>query len=142
LTEALEKGVEFVGLKDSAALVPRGTSAEISTSPGAAGGAPLTVTFRRDGAGAKDTLNADYVVLSAGLRPSPESKALAEVLGLDVDSNGFLKELHPELRPVETPRMGVYICGLAHSPQTVQETIAQAMAAAKKASAGLRHPRS
>ena len=142
LTEALEKGVEFVGLKDSAALVARGTSAEISPArpkpSGQPGGAPLTVTFQREGASTKETLSADYVVLSTGLRPSPNSGALAEVLGLEVDSNGFFKELHPKLKPVETSRKGVYICGLAHSSQTVQETIAQAMAAAEKASSNSR----
>jgi heterodisulfide reductase subunit A-like polyferredoxin len=152
LTEALEKGIELVGLKDSAALVPRGTSVEISSASGKTGGSPgsaspsqgaptatpLAVAFQRENAAARETLPADYVVLSAGLRPSPESKALAEILGLEVDSNGFFKGLHPKLKPVETSRRGVYICGLAHSSQTVQETIVQAMAAAKKASSSLR----
>jgi len=152
LTEALEKGVEFVALKDSAALVPRGTSVEISSAPakadgaqssgasGASGGAGQlpTVAFQREGATAKETLQADYVVLSTGLRPRQEAKGLAEVLGLEVDSNGFFKELHPKLKPVETSRKGIYICGLAHSSQTVQETITQALAAAKKTSSALR----
>jgi heterodisulfide reductase subunit A len=85
----------------------------------------------------KESIQADYVVLSAGLRPSQEAKGLAEVLGLEIDSNGFFKELHPELKPVETSRKGIYICGLAHSSQTAQDTITQAMAAARKASSGL-----
>ncbi len=143
LTEALEKGIELVGVKDSAALVLRGTSVEVSPAPSKSGeqpgGKPLNVTFRREGAAAQETLNADYAILSTSLRPSPESGPLAEVLGIEIDSNGFFKELHPKLRPVETSRKGVYICGLAHSSQTVQETITQAMAAAEKASSALGH---
>ena len=147
LTEALEKGIELVGLKDAGALVERGTSVEISDAAPAAtvgsssSAAPLTVSFQREGSAAKETLRADCVVLSAALRPSPDSPALAATLGLETDSNGFFRELHPTLHPVETSRKGVYICGLAHSPQTAQETIVQATAAARKASTALRPAR-
>ena len=42
-------------------------------------------------------------------------------------------EAHAKLRPVEFASDGVYLCGLAHYPKTMDESIAQAMAAASRA---------
>ena len=49
------------------------------------------------------------------------------------NEDGFFAEAHVKLRPVELPVSGVYVCGLAHGPKPVDETIAQAQAAAAKA---------
>ena len=45
----------------------------------------------------------------------------------------FFREAEAKFRPVECLREGVYICGLAHSPGGMAETIAQAQAAAQRA---------
>jgi heterodisulfide reductase subunit A len=132
LSEALEKGVEFVPLSNGGALTPSGSAAQI------AGGSSLSVSFEREGSDRKETVSADCVVLSAGLRPAADAGELGAVFGVEVDDTGFFKEMHPKLKPVESSREGVYICGLAHSPQTVGETILQAMAAARKASSALK----
>jgi len=60
------------------------------------------------------------------------------MLGIRIDDKGFFAEIHAALRPVESSTNGIYICGLAHSPQSVSETTAQAMAAAKKASSAIK----
>ncbi len=134
LSEALEKGIEFVVLKNDSALVPSGSEVKVRAGARKAdGGDVLSVEFERAGGGKSESLSADCVVLSAALRPQTDVKELGETLGIEVDETGFFKEAHPKLRPVESTRKGVYICGLAHSPQTVSDTIIQATAAAKKA---------
>ena len=42
-------------------------------------------------------------------------------------------EAHAKLRPVEFATDGIFLCGLAHYPKPVDESIAQAMAAASRA---------
>ena len=48
-------------------------------------------------------------------------------------ADGFFLEAHPKLRPVDLANEGEFICGLAHSPRFIDETIAQAKAAAGRA---------
>jgi heterodisulfide reductase subunit A len=45
----------------------------------------------------------------------------------------FYVEAHLKLRPVDFATDGVFLCGLAHSPKPVDESIAQAQAAAARA---------
>jgi len=78
---------------------------------------------------------ADLVVLSVGMRPHAETTArfhdmLKASLGLD----GFFLERHPELAPVETAVEGVLLAGTVQGPKDVVDTVAQASAAAAKAS--------
>ncbi|MEM4161372.1 MAG: CoB--CoM heterodisulfide reductase iron-sulfur subunit A family protein [Thermoplasmata archaeon] len=78
-------------------------------------------------------LEADLVVLASAIVPAPDTKKVANLLKIPVDENSFLKEAHPKLRPVETLVQGVYICGAAHGPKDIPETVAQASGAASKA---------
>jgi heterodisulfide reductase subunit A len=78
-------------------------------------------------------LNADLVVLSTGMVPSKNSTTLTEVLGMSVDSNGFLTEIHGCLKPQETTNMGIYICGCAAGPKNIPASVSTASAAASKA---------
>jgi heterodisulfide reductase subunit A2 len=75
-------------------------------------------------------LEADLVVLSCATVPSKGTKQLAGILGINLDKNGFFKEVHPKLRPVETNLRGVYICGSAQGPKDIPDSIVQAKAAA------------
>jgi len=131
LSEALEKGVEFVRMSDDFSAAPSGRLVELKA------GEQLSLSLTEQATGTRKTISADYVVLSTGLRPQADAAELAGVLGVDIDEKGFFREVHPELRPVESSRRGIYVCGLAHSPQTAQETVSQAIAAAKKASSVL-----
>ncbi len=83
-------------------------------------------------------LEADLVVLSCATVPSQGTKQLAELLGVNLDVNGFFKELHPKLRPVETNIRGIYICGSAQGPKDIPDSIIQAKAAASCADSELR----
>jgi heterodisulfide reductase subunit A-like polyferredoxin len=78
-------------------------------------------------------LQADLVVLSAGIEAEPGNEMLSRLLKLPLTAEGFFLEAHVKLRPVDFAADGVYLCGLAHSPRNMDETIAQAQAAAVRA---------
>jgi heterodisulfide reductase subunit A len=86
------------------------------------------------------TLPADWVVLSAGIEPEPGNPALAQLLKVSLNEVGFFLEAHVKLRPVDFAAEGIFLAGLAHSPRGIEETIAQAQAAAVRAVALLARP--
>ncbi len=78
-------------------------------------------------------LQADLVVLSAAIRPRPESQELADAMRLPLDEDGFFMEAHPKLRPLDFATPGFYLCGLAQGPKFANESIAQARGAVSRA---------
>jgi heterodisulfide reductase subunit A-like polyferredoxin len=78
-------------------------------------------------------MDTDLVVLSAGIEADPGNETLSRLLKLPLTSEGFFLEAHVKLRPVDFAADGVFLCGLAHSPRAVDETIAQAQAASVRA---------
>ncbi len=78
-------------------------------------------------------LPADYLILSAGIEPNSDSAQVSQLLGLQRSPEGFFLEAHQKLRPVEAVTEGIFLCGLAHSPRNLTETIIQAQAAAAAA---------
>jgi heterodisulfide reductase subunit A len=78
-------------------------------------------------------LAVDRVVLSTGVEAEPGNEQLSQLLKLPLTEEGFFLEAHVKLRPVDFAADGVYLCGLAHSPRAIDETIAQAKAAAVRA---------
>ncbi len=93
---------------------------------------PLGVTGFDPLLGEEITVNADLVVLSVGIVPE-NTRDLALMLKVPVTADNFYLEAHVKLRPVDLPVDGVFTCGLAHSPQSMAESIAQAQAAAGRA---------
>jgi len=78
-------------------------------------------------------LSADYLILSAAIRPHPLSQEIARVFKLPFDADGFFMEAHQKLRPLDFAASGIFLCGLAHSPKFAEESIAQAEGAAARA---------
>jgi heterodisulfide reductase subunit A-like polyferredoxin/coenzyme F420-reducing hydrogenase delta subunit len=78
-------------------------------------------------------LPADLVVLSVPTVAPKENQALAQMLKVPLDGDGFFLEAHIKLRPVDFATDGIFVCGLAHGPKFVEETIVQAQAAAGRA---------
>ncbi len=78
-------------------------------------------------------LNPDLLVLSTPVVPSEGTRELATRLKLSVDMDGFFLEAHVKLRPVDFAADGVFMAGMAHYPKLLDETIAQAQAAASRA---------
>ena len=79
------------------------------------------------------TIEADMVALSVPMVPNPENKRLSQLLKVPLNQDGFFLEAHVKLRPLDFATDGVYICGTAHSPKEVAESLAQARGAASRA---------
>ncbi len=82
-------------------------------------------------------IESDLVVLVTGMEPRP-NQALNDVLKLPVSLDGFFKEIHPKLRPVETVIDGVFIAGTAQAPRNSAESVASALAATSKSASLLK----
>ncbi len=78
-------------------------------------------------------INADAVVLAEAILANPDAKRLSSLFKLPIDGDGFFQEAHAKLRPVDFATEGLFVAGLAHYPKPVEESIAQAMAAASRA---------
>jgi heterodisulfide reductase subunit A-like polyferredoxin len=78
-------------------------------------------------------LKPDLLVLSTPVVPSEGTQELASRLKLSVDMDGFFLEAHVKLRPVDFATDGIFMAGAAHYPKFLDETIAQALAAASRA---------
>ncbi len=78
-------------------------------------------------------LGADLIVLSTAILPADDNEELAKMLKVPLTHNGFFLEAHVKLRPVDFATDGVYVCGVAHSPITIEECISQASGCASRA---------
>ncbi|MEM2953975.1 MAG: hydrogenase iron-sulfur subunit [Candidatus Bathyarchaeia archaeon] len=78
-------------------------------------------------------LEADLVVLAPAMVPSEDAKELAEMLGIELEQDGFFKEYNDKLRPTETKIRGVFLCGGATFPKDAPTTSLHAHSAAVKA---------
>jgi heterodisulfide reductase subunit A2 len=84
----------------------------------------------------------DLVVLSVGMKPrQPDTSRFHEMLKASVGLDGFFLERHPELAPVETSMEGVLVAGTVQGPKDIVDSVAQASAAAAKASVFLAYDR-
>ena len=82
--------------------------------------------------GKKVEIAADLVVLAMATVPSQGAKDLAKRLKISADEYGFYQEVHPKLRPVESPTAGIYLAGAARAPMDIPESIMHASGAASK----------
>ncbi len=79
-------------------------------------------------------IEADLIGLAVGIvAPAADNKILSQMLKVPLNSDGFFLEAHVKLRPVDFATDGVFVCGLAHYPKDVSESVAQARAAAARA---------
>lgn len=75
----------------------------------------------------------DYVVLASAIVPHKDD-SLIKLYKCSVNSDGFLTEAHPKLKPVDLSVDGLFVAGLCHYPKPVDEAIGQAQAAVSRAS--------
>ena len=80
------------------------------------------------------TLNSDLVVLSSGIvAPAEQNEVLAKMVKVPLNDDKFFLEAHVKLRPVDFATEGIFLCGTAHGPATISESIAQANSAVSRA---------
>jgi heterodisulfide reductase subunit A-like polyferredoxin len=119
--EAREKGVLFIRFDRGAEPVLRTEGADLlieTVDP------VLQETLR---------LRPQFLVLSAATVAPHENEQLAKMLKVPLNQDGFFLEAHMKLRPVDFATDGVFLCGLAHGPKLIEESISQANAAASRA---------
>ncbi len=75
----------------------------------------------------------DNVVLAAATIPRESNKEVAQILKVPLSEEKFFLEAHRKLRPVDFATDGIFLCGNAHSPMGIEETISQALATSARA---------
>jgi heterodisulfide reductase subunit A-like polyferredoxin len=119
--EAREKGVIFVRFDlDGKPQVEK------------TGDGGLQVTITDPILGRPLVLRPDLLTLASAVLPNP-TEELGELFKVSRNAEGFFNEAHAKLRPVDFPSDGIYLAGLAHYPKPIDESIAQAKAAAGRA---------
>jgi heterodisulfide reductase subunit A len=93
----------------------------------------LKVSAKEPLIGGNIEFNPDYVVLSVAQVPDPNNEDLAKSLKVPLSKDGFFLEAHMKLRPVDFATEGVFLCGSAHSPKFIDESISQAEAVVSRA---------
>jgi heterodisulfide reductase subunit A len=125
--KARELGVVFM-------LYDENNKPEVATTPLKSDGDRLSVSMHEPIIGEALSLDADLVVLSPAIIPHEENKILSQLLKVPLNEDGFFLEAHVKLRPVDFATEGVFLCGMAHGPKSIEESIAQANAAVARAS--------
>ncbi|MBQ03963.1 4Fe-4S ferredoxin [Candidatus Bathyarchaeota archaeon] len=120
--EALRAGIKFVNF------VPE-QPPNVSILPAGGFGVNIYDTL----VGLETTLNADMIILSTPLIQREGAIDLAMMLRVPIGTDQFFLEAHPKMRPVDFSSEGIYLCGTAHGPKGIMESIAQAYAAASRA---------
>ena len=77
-------------------------------------------------------IRADILSLATGIVPYKDEK-LAQFFKVPMNEDGFFVEAHAKLAPSEFATDGVFLCGMAHYPKPIDESVAQALAASSRA---------
>ncbi len=95
-------------------------------------GAGLRVSFSDRVLGRMMDIRPDLLVLASAVLAEAENP-LAQLYKVPVNADGFFAEAHVKLRPVDFATDGIFVCGLAHAPKPIDESITQAQAASSRA---------
>ena len=95
----------------------------------------LQVTVTDQAIQCRVEIEADILTLASAIVPCADNEALSKLYKVALNQEGFFLEAHVKLRPVDFATDGIYLAGLAHYPKPIEESIAQAQAAAAKAGA-------
>jgi heterodisulfide reductase subunit A len=130
--EAASKDVRFIRYEPD-------EKPEIEPAENEEGKSVLRVTLPDYVLGKKLELDADAVALAAAVVPSDGTEKVAGLFKVTLSPDGFFKEAHVKLRPVDFGTDGVYLCGMAHYPKFISEAVGQAYGAAGRALTMLSH---
>ncbi len=99
----------------------------------------LRVTVSDPILGQRLAIDTDTLALAAAVIPSAGSQEIARLFKVPLGPDGFFKEAHVKLRPVDFATDGVFLCGTAHYPKHIPEAINQAYGAAGRVAVLLSH---
>jgi heterodisulfide reductase subunit A len=77
-------------------------------------------------------IETDLLTLATAILPNKDEQ-LANFFKVPLNADGFFVERHAKLGPSEFSTDGVFLCGMAHYPKPIDESIAQGRAAASRA---------
>jgi heterodisulfide reductase subunit A len=120
-TRAREKGVKFIRYEVQ-------EKPEVSVE-----GKELLVRVKDPILGGMVEMNAELVVLAPAIVPQDDVEEVGKMLKIPLTKEKFFLEAHMKLRPIDFATEGVFLCGLAHSPKSLEESISQAAGAASRA---------
>jgi heterodisulfide reductase subunit A len=121
--EAADRGVIFVQYDPE-------NGPEVEEAENEAGKPCIRITVPDAILGDRLALDADILSLAAAVVPSERTREIAGKFKVTLNPDGFFKEAHVKLRPVEFAADGVYLCGMAHYPKHIHEVVNQAYGAA------------
>ena len=119
--EARKRGVLFIRFDADHKPVVRETD-----------GGALEVTLIDHVLGRPITIKPDFVTLASAIE-TRGAEELGQLFKVPLSQDKFFLEVHMKLRPVDFATDGIFVCGLAHYPKPIDESIAQAQAAAARA---------
>ncbi|MFQ6058808.1 MAG: 4Fe-4S binding protein [Anaerolineae bacterium] len=127
---AFGKGYEefYERLQREGVIFIRGKGAEVTPQDGR-----LVVVAEDTDLGRPVRVPVDMVVLSAGLEPRRDAAGVARLFNVSRSADGFFREAHPKLRPVDTSVDGVFLAGACQGPKDIPDSVAQGAAAAARA---------
>ncbi|MHC4117943.1 MAG: FAD-dependent oxidoreductase [Planctomycetota bacterium] len=120
-TQARDKGVRFIRYEQD-------RKPEVSANNGA-----LKVSCVDPILKMPVEIDCDLVALAAAIVPPEGAEDVGKLYKIPLNQDKFFLEAHMKLRPVDFASDGVFMCGLAHCPKSVEESLAQADAAAARA---------
>jgi heterodisulfide reductase subunit A-like polyferredoxin len=97
----------------------------------------LQVSFDEPALRKRIEMPLDLLVLATPTIPNEGNDTLSQMLKVPLTADGFFLEAHVKLRPVDFASEGIFLCGSAHYPKSIDESISQAYAAAARAAAVL-----
>ena len=121
-TEARQRGVLFIRYSDE-------QRPQVQTLPDGS----LFVNVTDPALGRAFTLTPDLIGLSMSISPADSTAGLAHVLDVPLSSEGFFLEAHLKMRPMDFMQEGIFVAGMAHYPKFIEESTANALAAAGRA---------
>jgi heterodisulfide reductase subunit A len=95
-------------------------------------GEDLSLTFYDSTLAMEGEINPDLLVLSTPVI-AEGNQELSQLLRVPITGDGFFMEAHMKLRPLDLATDGIFLCGMAHYPKYITETISQANGAALRA---------
>jgi heterodisulfide reductase subunit A len=96
------------------------------------GDSGLSVTVNDPILGQPLEIQADMLTLASAIVPERDEE-LANFFKVSLNDDGFFAERHAKMGPSEFATDGMFLCGLAHYPKSIDESVAQGKAAASKA---------
>ena len=90
------------------------------------------ILYEETTSGEIKSFEAELVILAQAMVPQI-TKELAEILGIELDEDGFVKAPDKLLHPLDTTKPGIFACGYVHSPRDIPDSVTQASGAAGRA---------